>query len=236
MIYKYRPAHQRGTAEHGWLHARFTFSFANYYDPDHCGFHSLQVMNNDVIEPGGGFPTHPHRDAEIFTYLLSGRLEHRDSMGNGSVMEAGDLQYMSAGEGVQHSEFNPSDSEKTELYQIWMRPNQGGGKPRYAQKKLTTENFANNMNLLFSGDGRGDSIEIRQDAEVSMVRLQTGENFNWKPNPGLPNLWIQLIEGETMVNEQKLHKADGLGIEDMDKELRFDAFCPSKLLVLSLTD
>ena len=137
MKFKYRSAHERGSAEHGWLHARFTFSFANYYDPEHNGFHTLQVMNNDVIEPGGGFPSHPHHDAEIFTYVLSGKLEHKDSMGNGSVIEAGDLQYMSAGEGVQHSEFNPSDSEKTELYQIWMRPNQKGGKPRYAEKKLS---------------------------------------------------------------------------------------------------
>ena len=113
-----RPSQERGQAEHGWLHARFTFSFADYYDPNHNGFHSLIVMNNDLIEPGGGFATHPHDNAEIFTYVMSGRLEHKDSMGNGSVIQAGDLQYMSAGSGVHHSEFNPSTDEKTELYQI----------------------------------------------------------------------------------------------------------------------
>ena len=141
MKFKFRPANERGIAEHGWLHARFTFSFAEYYDPDHCGFHDLMVMNNDIIEPGGGFPMHPHRDAEIFTYVISGKLEHKDSMGNGSVIETGDLQYMSAGSGVRHSEFNPSESEPTELYQIWMKPNQSGGQPKYAEKKLEQDNL-----------------------------------------------------------------------------------------------
>ena len=234
MKFKYRPANQRGCAEHGWLHARFTFSFANYYDPEHNGFHSLMVMNNDIIEPGGGFPTHPHQDAEIFTYVLSGKLEHKDSMGNGSVIEAGDLQYMSAGEGVQHSEFNPSDSEPTELYQIWMRPNQRGGKPRYAEKKLSAENFEDKNKLLFSEDGRDGSVAIRQNAEVHMVKLEAGESFKWKPNPLLPHLWIQLIEGEISVNDHKLKKADGLGIEDVKEVLRFAAISQSKFLVFKL--
>ena len=234
MKFKYRPANQRGCAEHGWLHARFTFSFANYYDPEHNGFHSLMVMNNDIIEPGGGFPTHPHQDAEIFTYVLSGKLEHKDSMGNGSVIEAGDLQYMSAGEGVQHSEFNPSDSEPTELYQIWMRPNQRGGKPRYAEKKLSAENFEDKNKLLFSEDGRDGSVAIRQNAEVHLVKLEAGESFKWKPNPLLPHLWIQLIEGEISVNDHKLKKADGLGIEDVKEELRFATISQCKFLVFKL--
>ena len=236
MKFKYRPAHERGSAEHGWLHARFTFSFANYYDPEHNGFHALQVMNNDVIEPGGGFPTHPHHDAEIFTYVLSGKLEHKDSMGNGSVIEAGDLQYMSAGEGVQHSEFNPSNSEKTELYQIWMRPNQKGGTPRYAEKKLSAQNSVNKTRLLFSGNGRDNSIGIRQNAEVYMTSLQAGSNFNWKPNSSFPNLWIQMIEGETEVNGRYLEKADGLGIENFNKELFFSAISKSKFFIFFLTD
>ena len=166
--------------------------------------------------------------------MLSGKLEHKDSMGNGSVIEAGDLQYMSAGEGVQHSEFNPSDSEKTELYQIWMRPNQKGGKPRYAEKKLPAENFEDKITLLFSGDGRVDSIEIRQNAEVYMGSLQAGESYNWKPNVILPNLWIQLIEGEISVNDHKLKKADGLGIEDVKEELRFSATSQSKFFIFCL--
>jgi redox-sensitive bicupin YhaK (pirin superfamily) len=234
--FKYRPAHERGSAEHGWLHARFTFSFANYYDPEHNGFHSLQVMNNDVIEPGGGFPTHPHQDAEIFTYVLSGRLEHEDSMGNGSIIEAGDLQYMSAGDGVRHSEFNPSDSEPTELYQIWMRPNQRGGMPRYAEKKLSAEKFYDKNKLLFSEDGRDGSVAIRQNAEVYMARLQAGDNFNWKQNISFPNLWIQMIEGETEVNGRYLEKADGLGIENFNKELFFSAVSKSKFFIFCLID
>ena len=236
MKFKYRPAHERGSAEHGWLHARFTFSFANYYDPEHNGFHSLQVMNNDVIEPRGGFPTHPHQDAEIFTYVLSGRLEHKDSMGNGSIIEAGDLQYMSAGDGVRHSEFNPSDSEPTELYQIWMRPNQRGGMPRYAEKKLSAEKFYDKNKLLFSEDGRDDSVAIRQNAEVYMARLKAGDNFNWKQNTSFPNLWIQMIEGETEVNGRYLEKADGLGIENFNKELFFSAVSKSKFFIFCLID
>jgi redox-sensitive bicupin YhaK (pirin superfamily) len=234
--FKYRPASERGIAEHGWLHARFTFSFANYYDPEHNGFHSLQVMNNDVIEPGGGFSTHPHQDAEIFTYVLSGRLEHEDSMGNGSIIEAGDLQYMSAGDGVRHSEFNPSDSEPTELYQIWMRPNQRGGMPRYAEKKLSAEKFYDKNKLLFSEDGRDGSVAIRQNAEVYMARLQAGDNFNWKQNISFPNLWIQMIEGETEVNGRYLEKADGLGIENFNKELFFSAVSKSKFFIFCLID
>jgi redox-sensitive bicupin YhaK (pirin superfamily) len=232
--FKYRPASERGIAEHGWLHARFTFSFANYYDPEHCGFHSLMVMNNDIIEPCGGFPTHPHQDAEIFTYVLSGKLEHKDSMGNGSVIEAGDLQYMSAGDGVQHSEFNPSDSEPAELYQIWMRPNQRGGKPRYAEKKLSAENFEDKNKLLFSEDGRDGSVAIRQNAEVHLVKLQAGESFKWKPNPLLPNLWIQLIEGEISVDHYKLIKADGLAIEGVNEELSFSATSKSNFFIFRL--
>ena len=236
MKFKYRPASERGIAEHGWLHARFTFSFANYYDPEHNGFHSLQVMNNDVIEPGGGFSTHPHQDAEIFTYVLSGRLEHEDSMGNGSIIEAGDLQYMSAGDGVRHSEFNPSDSEPTELYQIWMRPNQRGGMPRYAEKKLSAEKFYDKNKLLFSEDGRDGSVAIRQNAEVYMARLQAGDNFNWKQNISFPNIWIQMIEGETEVNGRYLEKADGLGIENFNKELFFSAVSKSKFFIFCLID
>ena len=234
MKFKYRPASERGIAEHGWLHARFTFSFANYYDPEHNGFHSLQVMNNDVIEPGGGFPTHPHQDAEIFTYVLSGKLEHKDSIGNGSVIDAGNLQYLSAGKGVQHSEFNPSDSEKTELYQIWMRPNQKGGTPRYAEKKLSAENFENETRLLFSGNGLDDSIEIRQNAEILFGNYQEGEIYVLAENETHKNLWIQVIEGQINVSGNYLGKADGLGIENQTDELPLSIIEDSKFLIFRL--
>ena len=121
-----RPAGERGQADHGWLQARFTFSFADYFDPAHMGFRSLRVMNNDTIQPGGGFGTHPHSEMEIFTYVIEGQLEHKDSMGNGAIIEPGNLQYMSAGSGVTHSEFNPSNTEKTHLYQVWLHPNVAG--------------------------------------------------------------------------------------------------------------
>jgi redox-sensitive bicupin YhaK (pirin superfamily) len=232
--FKYRPAHERGSAEHGWLHARFTFSFANYYDPEHNGFHSLQVMNNDVIEPRGGFPTHPHKDAEIFTYVLSGKLEHKDSIGNGSVIDAGNLQYLSAGKGVQHSEFNPSDSEKTELYQIWMRPNQKGGTPRYAEKKLSAENFENETRLLFSGNGLDDSIEIRQNAEILFGNYQEGKTYMLAENETHKNLWIQVIEGQINVSGNYLGKADGLGIENQTDELPLSIIEDSKFLIFRL--
>ena len=234
MKFKYRPAHERGIAEHGWLHARFTFSFANYYDPEHNGFHALQVMNNDVIEPGGGFPTHPPQDAEIFTYVLTGKLQHKDSMGNGSVIEAGDLQYMSAGEGVQHSEFNPSNSEKTELYQIWMRPNQKGGTPRYAEKKLSAQNSVNKTRLLFSGNGQDDSIEIRQNAEILFGHYQERKKYLVAENEILKNLWIQVIEGQINISGNYLGKADGLGIENQTSELPLSIIEESKFLIFRL--
>ena len=135
MDVKIRKAEERGQGEHGWLHARFSFSFADYFDANHCGFRTLQVMNNDVIEPNSGFPMHPHQNAEIFSYIIKGQLKHEDSMGNGSIIRAGELQYMSAGSGIYHSESNPSLDESTELYQIWMKPSQDGGQPRYAKKK-----------------------------------------------------------------------------------------------------
>ena len=223
MKFKFRPANERGIAEHGWLHARFTFSFAEYYDPDHCGFHDLMVMNNDIIEPGGGFPMHPHRDAEIFTYVISGKLEHKDSMGNGSVIETGDLQYMSAGIGVRHSEFNPSESEPTELYQIWMKPNQSGGQPKYAEKTLGQDNLKNESKLLFSEDGKDDSIRIRQNAEIYMTQLDEGKTLVLKQNSSLPHLWIQNISGEITIGDHTLKKADGLGISHCNQKLEIKA-------------
>ena len=231
MKFKFRPANERGIAEHGWLHARFTFSFADYYDPDHCGFHDLMVMNNDIIEPGGGFPMHPHKDAEIFTYIISGKLEHKDSMGNGSVIEPGDLQYMSAGNGVRHSEFNPSDEEPTELYQIWMKPNQSGGQPKYAEKKLGQDNLKNESKLLFSEDGKEDSIRIRQNAEIYMTQLDEGKTLVLKQNSSLPHLWIQNISGEIYCENHLLKKADGLGITNIDQNFEIKGNKRSKFFI-----
>ena len=236
MNSKVRRAQDRGFAEHCWLHAKFSFSFANYYDPENCGFHSLLVMNNDVIEPGGGFPTHPHKDAEIFTYVISGELEHRDSIGNGSVIRPGDLQYMSAGSGVTHSEFNPSTNQATELYQIWMTPNKTGGEPRYAKKELAGAEKQNGWTLLFSGDGGEDSTLIRQNAQFLFGRADAGTNLSIKPEETLPHAWIQVVSGALSVANHKLGKADGLRIENLDAPLHLIINKPCSLFLFRLSD
>jgi len=234
MNYKLRKAQDRGTADHGWLHAKFTFSFANYYDPEHCGFHSLVVMNNDIIEPGGGFGKHPHENAEIFTYVISGQLEHKDSMGNGSIIYPGNLQYMSAGEGVYHSEYNPSDNEQVELYQIWMLPNQKGGKPRYEEKQLGPDTIQNGIKVLFSGDGRNDSTCIRQNAIFSFGHIGKGERLEISLDINHPNVWIQIISGSCKIDNFSLQKADGLGIENVKKDLEINSSEDCKFFLFQL--
>ena len=234
MSYKLRKAQDRGTADHGWLHAKFTFSFANYYDPVHCGFHSLVVMNNDIIEPGGGFGKHPHENAEIFTYVISGQLEHKDSMGNGSIIYPGNLQYMSAGEGVYHSEYNPSDNEQVELYQIWMLPNQKGGKPRYEEKQLGNDTIRNCIKVLFSGDGRNDSTSIRQNAIFSFGHVEKRERLEISQDINHPNIWIQIISGSCEIDNFSLHKADGLGIENVKKDLEINSLEDCKFFLFQL--
>jgi redox-sensitive bicupin YhaK (pirin superfamily) len=229
-----RSAADRGRAEHGWLHARFTFSFAEYFDPDHMGFRSLRVMNNDTIEPQGGFPTHPHKDAEIFTYVISGQLEHRDSMGNGSVITPGNLQYMSAGAGVTHSEFNPSRETQTELYQIWLRPNQTGGEPLYAEKHLGDAAKENALTLLFSGSPKDGATVIRQDAQISFGRLATDQTLTISADAQRPHAWLQVITGEVAVLGETLGKADGLAISDHPSAFEITAQADTQFLLFRL--
>ncbi len=231
--FRKRLAEERGSAEYSWLHARFTFSFAEYFDPDHIRFHSLNVMNNDVIEPGGGFKTHPHKDAEIFTYVMSGQLEHKDSMGNGAIIQAGDLQYMSAGSGVLHSEFNPSQETKTELYQIWLKPKESGGEPRYAEKKLSEAANANALTLLFAGQEKGDATVIRQDAEISFGKLDAGRSLEVPANE-LPHSWVQLIDGELELLGETLKRADGLAISNHPESFTVNARQSSSFLLFRL--
>ncbi len=230
-----RPADERGQADHGWLQARFTFSFSGYFDPDHMGFKSLRVMNNDTIQPGGGFPTHPHSDMEIFTYLIEGQLEHRDSMGNGAVLTPGKLQYMSAGSGIEHSEFNPSKTDKTHLYQIWLHPNEVGGEPRYAEKSLADLVAPNELTLLYSGDGRDGSTEIRQEAEISFGLMDAGHTINVPASDSMPHAWIQVISGEVSVLGETLGTADGLAIEDAPEDFVISASAESRFLLFRLS-
>lgn len=236
MNIRKRPSEERGKAEHGWLHARFTFSFADYYNEDHNGFHSLIVMNNDIIEPGGGFASHPHDNAEIFTYVMSGKLEHKDSIGNGSIIQTGDLQYMSAGSGIHHSEFNPSTHDNTELYQIWMEPKEREGIPFYAEKKLSQRTVTNGLELLFSGDGRDGSTKIRQHAEFLFGQLDPNRDLVLQPKPDLPHVWIQVVCGKLQVEQTHLEQADGLAIEEMDQKVEIRSYEKCSFFVFRLPD
>ncbi len=231
-----RPAQERGKADHGWLQARFTFSFSQYFDPDHMGFKSLRVMNNDTIQPGGGFPKHPHSDMEIFTYVIEGRLEHSDSMGNGAVIRPGNLQYMSAASGVTHSEFNPSADEKTHLYQIWLHPNEPGGEPRYAEKELADLAKPNELTLLYSGDGRDGSTAIRQNAEIFFGRISAGETVTVPASDPMPNAWVQVISGKVTTLGESLETADGLAIEDAPNEFAITAESHTDIFLFRLAE
>ena len=230
-----RRAADRGTADHGWLQARFTFSFAGYFDPDHMGFRSLRVMNNDTIAPGGGFPTHPHQDMEIFTYVIEGELAHSDSMGNGSVIKAGDLQYMSAGSGVQHSEFNPSKENPTHLYQVWLHPSAPGGEPRYAEKPLGADTKPDSLTLLFSGDGRDGSTAIRQDADIYFGKVNPGTVLAAPQSTPMPHAWIQVIEGDLSILGEHLGTGDGIAVQDTPDKFTITAESESAFLLFRLS-
>ena len=227
-----RPASERGKTEFGWLHSRHTFSFGNYFDPDHMGFRSLRVINDDVVEPGRGFGEHPHRDAEIFSYVIDGELQHKDSMGNGRVIKAGDLQYMSAGSGVLHSEFNPSQKNPVHFLQVWLMPRESGGKPRYAEKALGKEAKPNALTLLLSGQGRDGAVEIRADADVYFGKLDAGKTLRHEPANG-PGQWVHVIAGELTVAGQTLKPGDGLAIENA-ASLEFHAGTRSEFLLFDL--
>jgi redox-sensitive bicupin YhaK (pirin superfamily) len=208
-----RPAQERGQAELGWLHSRHTFSFGNYFDPDHMGFRSLRVINDDVVEPGRGFGEHPHRDAEIFSYVIEGELEHKDSMGNGRVIKAGDLQYISAGSGVLHSEFNPSAKKKVHFLQIWLTPKTGGGEPRYAEKSLGESVRPNRLTLLFASQPRDEAVAIRADADIYFGKLSAGKQIEYLTAPGRGQ-WLHVITGDVSLLGENLEAGDGAAVEN----------------------
>lgn len=204
-----RPAAERGITELGWLHARHSFSFGDYFDQDQMGFRSLRVINDDTVEPGGGFGTHPHRDMEIFTYVIEGELEHKDSMGNGRVIQAGDLQYMSAGSGVRHSEFNPSATKRTHLLQIWIHPQEPGGAPRYAEHKLGNAAQPDALTPLFAG-------QHRADAEFYFGKLAAGKSLTLPVKAG-SGVWIHVIAGSVTVGGEDVDAADGVAVEGAEE-------------------
>jgi quercetin 2,3-dioxygenase len=207
-----RRSDERGHVDHGWLDSRFTFSFADYYDPAHMGFRSLRVINDDIVAPGGGFPMHPHRDMEIFSYLLEGQLAHRDSMGNSRVISPGQIQVMSAGSGVTHSEFNPSATERTHLLQIWITPDRRGLTPRYTEWTPSAEQESAAKVLVISRDGRDHSATISQDAEIWRLKLQPGESSPHTLAPGR-GLWLHLIRGKAELNGTGISAGDAVSSE-----------------------
>jgi redox-sensitive bicupin YhaK (pirin superfamily) len=228
---KIRKANERGHAEHGWLDTYHTFSFADYYDPQWAGFRSLRVINDDLVMPGNGFGTHPHRDMEIITYILSGALEHKDSMGNGRVIRAGEVQYMAAGTGVQHSEFNPSKDEAVHLLQIWIQPDRKGTTPRYAEKSLA-DAPAGTLHLVASKTGRDGSISIQQDADLWLAKLDAGNEVKHSLAKGR-HAWIHLAEGEVSLNGKKLSGGDAAAVSE-ERLLELSATKPSQVLLFDL--
>lgn len=208
-----RRSLERGHANHGWLDSYHTFSFADYYDPAHMGFRSLRVINQDKVAPGAGFPTHPHRDMEIFSYVVSGAIAHKDSMGNGRELKPGQIQLMSAGSGVTHSEFNPSKTEPLHLLQIWITPHTRGLTPSYTEWHPSTESESENKVLVISPDGREGSATIHQDADVYRLRLKSGETARHDLSPGR-GLWLQLINGSLNHGELTLKSGDAASTED----------------------
>ena len=227
-----RKSSERGHANHGWLDSYHTFSFADYYDPAHMGFHSLRVINQDIVAPGAGFPTHPHREMEIFSYVVSGTIAHKDSMGNGRELKPGQIQLMSAGSGVTHSEFNPSRSEPLHLLQIWIQPNASRLQPSYTEWHPSAESENDPKVLVISSDGREDSATIHQDADVYRVRIPAGQSISHDLASGR-GLWLQLIKGELTANEVTLSPGDAASAES-EGTFIFTATADSEALLFDL--
>jgi len=212
-----RPANERGHANHGWLDSHHSFSFANYHDPQHMGFRSLRVINEDRVAGGQGFGTHPHRDFEIISYVVSGALKHQDSMGHAAVMKAGEVQRISAGTGIAHSEYNDSRTEPVHFLQIWLLPSRNGFPPGYVQQSFAAAP-SNALTLACSPDGRNQSIPINQDADLFIGKLAPGGTQTHALRERR-HAWIQLIEGDLDLNGKKLSPGDGASVDE-EKELR----------------
>ncbi|MGZ4895144.1 MAG: pirin family protein [Candidatus Angelobacter sp.] len=213
-----RRGKERGHADHGWLNTYHTFSFSDYYDPKFMGFRSLRVINEDWVQPGYGFPTHPHRDMEIITMVLEGSLEHKDSMGTGSVIRPGEVQKMSAGTGVRHSEFNHSKSEPVHLYQIWILPEKEGIKPNYEQKTIPAQEKQGRLRLVASPSGGNGSkaVKLYQDAELYTVALGKAGSVEHELRDGR-YAWVQVARGAVSVNGQELKAGDGAAVSNEAK-------------------
>jgi quercetin 2,3-dioxygenase len=227
-----RRSNERGGGDYGWLKTRHTFSFNDYSDPKWMGFRSLRVINEDWVAPGQGFPTHPHRDMEIITYVLSGKLEHKDSLGTGSVILPGDGQRMSAGRGIRHSEANPSSTEPVHLLQIWILPDKHGHEPGYEQKAFPEAEKQGKFRLIASSDGGDGSVKINQDAKLLVTQLKAGEEVT-QPLNAKRYAWLQVAKGEVELNGQKLRQGDGAAISE-EKKLTLKSAGASEVLLFDL--
>ena len=227
-----RKANERGHFNHGWLDTHHTFSFGRYFDPRHMGFRAVRVINEDRVQPGQGFGTHPHEDMEIVTYVLHGALAHRDSLGTGSTIQPGELQRMTAGTGIRHSEFNPSPAESVHLYQIWLVPERKGLEPSYEQRAFPEPERRNRLRLVASPDGQDQSLTIRQDARLYLATLEPGQDVSHELRPGR-HAWLQVLRGEVTTNGRSLAAGDGAAVSD-ESALTIQAEAPSEVLLFDL--
>jgi quercetin 2,3-dioxygenase len=227
-----RRSDERGRFDHGWLDTRHTFSFAGYYDPDHMGFRDLRVINEDLVAPGAGFPTHSHRDMEILTYVLEGQLEHRDSMGNRSVILPGEVQRMSAGTGVTHSEYNPSSTDRLHLLQIWIRPERAGLAPGYEQRAFAEADRRGRFRVLAAPDGREGALTIHQDAALLGALASPGDELRHELLPGR-HAWLHVTRGEVALNGHRLGPGDAAAFSD-ESRVSLTARSDAELLLFDL--
>ena len=231
-MFQIRRAEERGLATLGWLNSRHTFSFGHYHDPRHMGFGTLRVINEDRVQPGGGFDTHGHRDMEIISYVLDGALEHRDSMGNGSVIRPGDVQRMSAGTGVTHSEFNPSETEGMRLLQIWIEPARQGIEPSWEQQHFSADERKGKLRLVASPDGADGSVTVNTGARIFAALLGPGDKVTHTLDEGR-GAWLQVVRGSVRLGDEVLSEGDGAAVEQQSS-LQIEAESNSEILLFDL--
>ncbi|MGB0370296.1 MAG: pirin family protein [Opitutales bacterium] len=216
LVITKRDSHKRGSTDLGWLDSKHSFSFGGYIDPDHVGYRSLRVINEDIVAPSKGFGAHQHRSMEILTYVISGKLEHKDSLGNGRIIKAGEFQYMSAGTGVVHSEMNPDPDNAAYFLQIWIQPKEQGGAPRYRDFDTKDKRIPNGLLLLASPDGQHGSASIRQDAEIHFGDLEASKSISIQAENAYPYSWIQIIQSDLEISGETFKPGDGVAIEGGD--------------------
>ena len=232
IVIKIRNHNERGHGDHGWLDSYHTFSFASYRDPQHMGFRSLRVMNEDRVAAGQGFGTHPHNNMEIVSYVLEGALEHKDSLGNGAVLRPGEFQRISAGTGITHSEFNPSESEPTHFYQIWLLPKSEGIQPSYEQKQFADSELNNKLRLVASPDGQNGSLTIHQDAKIYLSKLEQSKTLTLELDANR-HAWLQVLRGHLSLNGNTMHTSDGAAISD-EQQLNIEATTNTEIMLFDL--